>query len=740
MASQADFEAKLVQFRESLDEAWSQRSAAEREARSLQRAAIAEPPPAATLDIIKVERARQRAALSGWVDPLDLLSGLDVDNPHALLDTIAAAFDRSNSRSGWLWQMRAGPRASIYRGLVETGETAFEASLADAIADAGEVPTDQAGDRLREIIAEGGIGDPEVAAAVDRPQLEATLQALGWARIAADQGAFDPEPVVAARDAVRRALSTQICTSNCDRLLAAGFYGYERQLKRLRAFATAQFEDDRVPVLPIEGEGGAGKSTLLAKLMRGELDADPGEGERTIVVQLDFDRLLFRNGGELERSFEVARQIGVQVPAVDAGLRELSDAILERRTALSEDMKQETGQLELLRRATNSFDDDAGRMLRSENVDKRPVLLLLDTFEEWRHRAKGQPPAQLQRLVEWLSTLKHRMGLGGLRVVISGRVTFEKFGSSLKVQRKMQLKGIDRAKARGLLKALKVAPAETDRLLELIGGSHARRRWIPLTLHIAARLMNRLEPEQRVAFLAGDSIDAEIEEGLRQGTLYGRYLEHMEKGDVRKVALPGLALRRVTVPIIQHVLAGPCKLGKVSEARAQDLFAQLEREVWLVDLDRNALVHRPDVRSVMVRMMAADPKVKKQVKSLHRAALRWYRNGDGRTELGEERARQEALYHELALLPAEFRPAAAGQGRAGEGVAPAHRPPGAAAGEQRFRTAARRPAPLRGRRLGAARGGAPPARFAARRLCARTRPAAGAQGRSDGGGAFLRRE
>ena len=662
MATLPPSTAGLSAFQRAVKEAWNQRSDGEKEAWRAECQSMASAPEVAASERQEVAKARQRGALSGWVKPLDLLHGLSVENDHALLDSIAISFDRSRSGGGWRWQMRAGARASVFRGLVDPNDAVFAADLNEAVADAGAVPTDLAGDQLRAVIAAGGLVDPAGLAADPgetpaerRVRLEALLQALGWAGIAAAQKAFPPEPVQAARDAVRRELATAICASNCMRLLEAGFYGYERELARLGAFAVEAFDDPRVPVLPLEGVGGAGKSTLLAALVRSELGRDDPAGAGPIIVQADFDRLIFRNGGELELSFEVARQIGVQVPEVDQPLRRLHDEKLAQRASLSEEMKQESAALESLIRIAASFDYEAGNVLRGANVDKRPVLLLLDTFEEWRRPgSEPQAPSQrLVRLVDWIGTLKSQMGLTGLRVIVSGRVTLDKDVPALKLMRPIRLKGIGRPQAKKLLRGRGLGSREADRLLELIGGG-SDKRWIPLTLHIAERMVRDLEPDERERFLEGDDvIGGDLDEAVRQGTLYKRYLEHMGQGDVRKVALPGLALRRVTVPIIQHVLAGPCDLGEVDQARAEALFAQLEREVWLVQRDGDALVHRSDIRSVMMRMMVEDPALTEKLAALHEAAIHWYSAGDGRLELPEDAARQEALYHELALLPDE---------------------------------------------------------------------------------------
>jgi hypothetical protein len=651
---------EFLAFEKAVKEAWSERSPAEQESWRAQKVAIGDPSQPPAFDAKAMARIRQRGALSGWVDPIDLLVNLpgsgDASDGHALLNTIATSFDQSRSSAGWRWQMRAGPRAAIFRKVIEGSDEAFHAGFTAAIADASVVPTDVAGERLRAIIADGGAAGLDELATVDdgekgedhRADLEAALQALTWARIAAEQGAFDPAPLLAARDAVRRDLSTTIGASDCDRLLGGAFFGYDSQLKRLTAFVTAQYRETRVPVLRVEGIGGAGKSTLLAALVRnGFPRTDP-----PIVIQIDFDRLLFRNGGELELSFEVARQIGVQVPEADAALRQACEEVAAMRSALGEEGGDEGFAKESLIRTSASFDYQAGEILRRQSVDKRPILLLLDTFEEWR-RPGSEPQApseRLMRLVDWLSGLKDQMGLTDLRAVISGRVTLSGF-PQLMLAPTVRLKGIGKRDSKRLLRALGLSSDEADRMLAIIEPGRGRR-WIPLTLHLAARMMAQLEPAKRKAFLAGDeTIEGNLDEALRQGMLYRRYLEHMRKGDVQKVALPGLALRRVTLPIIRDVLAGPCELGVVDEARARRLFDELEREVWLVQREGDALVHRPDVRSVMIRMLARDPVYTKRVMALHKSAMHWYRGGGGRSELPPDSTRQEALYHELALLP-----------------------------------------------------------------------------------------
>jgi hypothetical protein len=153
MASLPPSTAALSAFQRAVKEAWNQRSEGEKEAWRADCHSRATPPEAASSERLEVTRARQRGALSGWVEPLDLLHGLTVENQHALLDSIAISFDRSRTSGGWRWQMRAGARASVFRGLVDSND-AIIADLHEAVADAACRPI--CGEQFRSIIAADG--------------------------------------------------------------------------------------------------------------------------------------------------------------------------------------------------------------------------------------------------------------------------------------------------------------------------------------------------------------------------------------------------------------------------------------------------------------------------------------------------------------------------------------------------------------------------------------------------------
>jgi hypothetical protein len=121
--------------------------------------------------------------------------------------------------------------------------------------------------------------------------------------------------------------------------------------------------------------------------------------------------------------------------------------------------------------------------------------------------------------------------------------------------------------------------------------------------------------------------------------LYTRILGHIRDPEVASVAHPGLAVRRVTVPVIREVLAGPCRLDP---ARAEAVFEKLRAELSLFDeVSPGVLAHRQDVRRLMLRTMTHDPARREVVARIHAGAAEFYGRQPG------VEARTEQLYHLL---------------------------------------------------------------------------------------------
>ena len=133
-----------------------------------------------------------------------------------------------------------------------------------------------------------------------------------------------------------------------------------------------------------------------------------------------------------------------------------------------------------------------------------------------------------------------------------------------------------------------------------------------------------------------------VKENIIQGQLYQRILGHIHNEQVRRLAHPGLVLRRITPEIILKVLAQPCSVTVRTITEAEQLFGELLREVSLVTPnDDGSLRHRSDVRRVMLDLLRQDEPL--MVREIHRQAVNYYRLQDGPL------ARAEEIYHRLSL-------------------------------------------------------------------------------------------
>jgi hypothetical protein len=199
--------------------------------------------------------------------------------------------------------------------------------------------------------------------------------------------------------------------------------------------------------------------------------------------------------------------------------------------------------------------------------------------------------------------------------------------------------GLDFESAVGYLQARGVAdPSLARQMATQFGGS-------PLSLKLAVELAAREGTGQ------GGTLDVSthqflfvrLDEAVVQRQLYKRILDHVHDENVRKLAHPGLILRRLTPTLIWRVLAEPCGLKISSLPEAEKLFSDLMREVSLVTVASDkSLVHRQDLRRLMLKLLQSDEPEKAQ--AIHEAAVRYYEN---QTPTPSERA--EEIYHRLWL-------------------------------------------------------------------------------------------
>ena len=143
-----------------------------------------------------------------------------------------------------------------------------------------------------------------------------------------------------------------------------------------------------------------------------------------------------------------------------------------------------------------------------------------------------------------------------------------------------------------------------------------------------------------------------------------RIIGHISDLRVRALADPGLVVRRITPEVIAKVMTrGTVKPDDtpessesldaevkepwiVTDAESKDIFEAFKREVSLVEIDGNALRHRPDVRQEMLPLIRA--RRPNRFKMLHHLAFDHF-SSLVKANPSERASAAEALYHGLWL-------------------------------------------------------------------------------------------
>jgi hypothetical protein len=182
-------------------------------------------------------------------------------------------------------------------------------------------------------------------------------------------------------------------------------------------------------------------------------------------------------------------------------------------------------------------------------------------------------------------------------------------------------------------------PAETARYIyEHVGGS-------PLALRLAGGLAHKESEAGFREFISAEFTER-LDDELAQALLYRRFLGQIKSGDVKKLAHPGLTLRKITPDLIKKVLAGPCGIEVDTPERAQELWNEMAQETGLVLQDSSdTLRHRPELRRQMIHLLRKTKP--EQVRAIHEAAIGYYETRYKADPTPGARAEQ--FYHMLCL-------------------------------------------------------------------------------------------
>ncbi len=594
-------------------------------------------PPAAPRPLL--ERAREQAALRGPFVPRALLQSLaaqplDAATLREGLVGLSALCSEVKTADGYRWSLKPQPRRDTLAALVAQGR------LGEALSGVMPDPDDEFGRVLADALR-GHSPDMATLSAGQLDELRAVLPIVN-ALPPSGAGALPTEADLTAELAQRHDAAA------LQWLLPTPLIGRDAEIERLLVYAGAPAPLVATP-LRLDGIGGSGKSALLAEVVGRLRAADTP----ALVLWLDFDQAGLANADDAVLMLEAARQLAVYRPALRAPAAAFREQALQRLQSRGE-------------RSASEYDSAASAsselwslwtyLLGQALPTQEPVLLIFDTFEEIMLRGDSE----VQHVIRWLTVLRSEGRLGGLRCVLSGRALPD--DTTLRAllgaaEPPLTLGELAPPAAEALLAVYLghlgrvAADFPCAELVALYGGH-------PLLLKILARHLAEAGTEGAQALIDaargagnGQASAAGFDRRFAQSFLYTRLLRRLRSDDpdVERLAYPGLALRRVSADLIQHVLAEPCGLHAVDAARAQALFDKLARQIWLVEPGPSAdvVLHRRDLRRLMLLAMAgADKADRAAAHAIHRAAAGWYDDGRDR-HLAPEDQKLEAWYHWL---------------------------------------------------------------------------------------------
>lgn len=546
-----------------------------------------------------VDELRRRASVLSWFEVEWL--GMDPSTERyddAVADLLLSDAQRTRVDGARRW--RVGD--DVRRAAAREGW----ASLRSAWAAVARRPDDEVQRVIDRLVGEGR---PVELAGAPRERLEAVGVVSRWFEALG--------PPVPAHAEVEGGIRFQAMLDPLRAVASEHFRDRADELRRLGEVAPAGGD-----VVVLMGRGGIGKSALLGRHLLAAAEA----GSR--VCYLNFDHAALDPLSPASLVAEMATQLSWQVGA--AAQPELERVVMEAGY-LARNLDSGTlGASRTLNVEAERWRPLLDQMAAVLRNDARDLVVAFDTIEEAQRR--DWTLSSLRRLVDAAAGALPRC-----TVVASGRSGGEHVGG-----RTIELQGLPRDDAGALLVALlegsgtAVSPEERDAVLDVVGTS-------PLCVRLAAGLL-RASPDGLGPFRG-----LRLNQAAVEGELYRRLLGHIPDDTVRKLAHPGLTLRRITPDLIQRVLARPCGVAVPDADRARELFEKLAAEGMLVERGFDdggpVLLHRSDIRPLMLEQQLATAE-RDVVERIHRAAVRYYAADP--TVAG----RIEELYHRLMLSQA----------------------------------------------------------------------------------------
>ncbi len=585
-----------------------------------------------------------RAAVRGTFDPVALLGEGDAADQDKLAFLARRAAERKVG-DRWLWTLTPLARREGL-GTLPGGKAERRRFLDDNVADDDDVFGQMLQAALRSRRDARNALQGQAGSAMEAERQVAFLQAMQalleagimlpvWVNDGSLRAARRTVALTTRRQAARALLPDAFRGRGKERRFlgeyaATGLAAIEAA--RARPFEGLKFSEVRgpangFPALGLGGIGGSGKSALLA-VVRKSL----ARRRDLTLVAFDFDQPQLRVGDIGAMSLDFSRQLGLIEPALEAALAADRDLFRQRTTRAG----TSGGQVEKSSTALIEFCTTLAGLLRQTGRLSKPLVLVMDTFEELLVVSL----ARIELLSDWLALLR-LVGFTDIRLILSGRAV-EAIGrappTEIDFAAWIELGDLGpqagRAKLHDVFRRYDIPHADlVPRAVATFGSN-------PLVLEILARFCRDKSWQDVVDLI--EQGEREAASGLQgefaQRFLYSRILERIADTQVRELASPGLVLRRVTVALVRNVLVGRCSLAPcLSEDEARVILQKLAAQVWLVDpVGEDEVVHRRDLRRLMLPQLLLND----QSVDIARAAADWFG-----TESEEPAAWLEALYY-----------------------------------------------------------------------------------------------
>jgi hypothetical protein len=431
------------------------------------------------------------------------------------------------------------------------------------------------------------------------------------------------------------------------------FVGREDELRRLRIFvdelesrslretvqrvferavrgARYYFNFTEETVFFIIARGGIGKTTLIAKFV---LDHALNQARRFPFVYFDFDRATLHTRDPRQLLLEAARQVVLQFPDISTQVERLTNELrreIDRGAPLSVD----------------SF-DRFRETVRTITQGRRAFLVIFDTMEIVQYDPRSL--AAVLNFVTYVNGLEDPLAFPELKIVASGRADVPELRTEQTLRsekNRLELKALSWNDAVKMAQVVGRDFLGTEWNLQwaaLVAGKpdDPEERREPLVIRVAVELIRaETKPEEREKLVHSIARDGENATEDFVGQLYERrILEHVQDKEVRKLAWPGLVMRRITKEIIATTLAPICRIDPYN---LDHVFEALANEVWMVKEEEGGKVlrHRADLRARTLPLMRRRDLDK--FMEVNNAALQYY--GSRLLTAGD---RAEWLYHRL---------------------------------------------------------------------------------------------